>query len=246
MYFEIEGTSCRLLGSIHRWPNGNVGSALPTWVWEAYLWSEELYLECDTSSAPQAGLIADGSSLENRLPPSVWSGLNAAYLGADIKKLKPWAALIHLQFIGQSLCEGVEPQFAKRAQEESKPIRYLETMEEFESLMDSVPDRQYADVLVRALAGLDGLRQALREMRPAWLTRRLEVVEALLPRTLIGLPGVAQVILDARNRAWLSKIIAGLPSTRRRLMVVGAGHLPRATGLLALLAQQGHQVRLIS
>jgi len=45
MYYEIVGTNARLAGSLHQWPADSGTGDLPHWVWDAYRWSEKIYLE---------------------------------------------------------------------------------------------------------------------------------------------------------------------------------------------------------
>jgi uncharacterized protein YbaP (TraB family) len=150
-----------------------------------------------------------------------------------------------LQFLGTAMVDGVEPQLAARAHAESKPIHYLETMTEFADRADSASPSDYAEAFSRVFGGLEGIQKALREMYGTWLTRSVENVEALLPRTLLGIPIVMKLILDDRNVTWLPRIVRALDTRRRTLIVVGAAHLPRSTGLLSLLKCKGHEVKLV-
>jgi len=246
MYYEIVGTNVRLAGSLHRWPADVGPKYLPTWVWEAYTWSQQLYLEANLADAAQFRCLADGSSLQTRLPASVWTELRQRWPPtADVSSLRPWVALMALQFLGTAMVDGVEPQLAARAHSESKPIHYLETMTEFADRADSASPSDYAEAFSRVFSGLEGIQNALREMYGTWLTRSVEDVEALLPRTLLGIPIVMKLILDDRNVTWLPRIEGALDTRQRTLIVVGAAHLPRSTGLLSLLKRKRYEVKLV-
>jgi hypothetical protein len=246
MYYEIVGTNARLAGSLHQWPADSGTGDLPHWVWDAYRWSEKIYLEADLSEAKSFVRLTDGRSLQNVLPASIWTALMEALpRGADLSPLKPWAALMALQFVGTPMVEGVEPQVYARAKADSKSLRYLETMAEFSGRLDNVRAADYVEAFGVALEKLPDLRQVLREMRSAWISRRVEEVEAVLPRTLLGLPRVARLMLDDRNLAWLPRIEATIQAPERTLIMIGAAHLPRATGLLTLLGHRGYELRLV-
>ena len=101
-------------------------------------------------------------------------------------------------------------------------------MAEFSVRVDGVPTAEYAQAFARGpFANFLGIQQVLLEMYAAWLSRCLGEVEAILPRTLLGMPIVSRLILDDRNMAWLPKIEATIEAPERTLIVVGAAHLPR-------------------
>jgi uncharacterized protein YbaP (TraB family) len=54
---------------------------------------------------------------------------------------------------------------------------------------------------------------------------------------------VKTVVLNARNANWMPIILGTLRSEKRTLIAVGALHLPEPSGLLALLASAGHELR---
>jgi uncharacterized protein YbaP (TraB family) len=246
MYYEIAGTNARLLGSMHQWPADAGTQELPTWVWDAYHWCQQLYLETDLADAAQYVRLPDGSTLQSRLPASIWDALQRLLpSGADISSLKPWAALMALQIIGKAMVPGVEPQLAARGNADSKPVRYLETMAEFSGRVDHASAAKYAQAFERVILDFQGIQQVLQEMYRAWLSRRVDEVQAIVPRTLLGLPSVARLMLDNRNVAWLPYIEAAMQAPERTLIVVGAAHLPRSHGLLALLKRAGHEIRLL-
>ena len=246
MYYEIAGSPVRLLGSMHRWPT-NVGPQdLPLWVWRAYQWSERLYLETELTDSAQFVRLNEGDSLRRRLPPSIWDALQRVLPAeTEVSLLQPWAALMALPFVGRAMVAGVETQLVARAHAQSKPIRHLETMSEFSTRLKCLSPEDYAELFTHAFQNFQDIRRVLSEMYGAWLSRYIENIEALLPRTLLGFPRLARLILDERHLAWLPYIERALNGSKRTLIVVDAAHLPRAQGLLNLLHQAGHRVQLV-
>jgi uncharacterized protein YbaP (TraB family) len=147
--------------------------------------------------------------------------------------------------MGKTMLPGVELQLTSRAGADGKPIFYLETSAEFAALADSAQPSDYTEAFVRVLGNLHAFQRVLHEMHGAWLSGDLEAVEAVLPRTLLGLPVVAKLLLDDRNEAWLPKILAAIERPERKLVVAGAAHLPGEQGLVARLRRVGRDVRLI-
>jgi uncharacterized protein len=245
MYFEIVGTQARLLGSMHAWPAEAAGPELPGWIEDAYQWSECLYFEADTTQVAPIARYPAGSNLQQFLPQSVYSDLERA-LPAEIaflRGLKPWAALVNLQFLGKQLRGGVEPQLSSRAATDLKPIAYLETVAEFVDCVEGVSPEDYAEAFAYALRNLGQLQRVLTDMQHIWFSGRIDLIERLIPQTLLGLPIVAKILLNDRNLAWLPKILAAIGASQRTLIAVGAAHLPREQGIIALLNRAGLTVR---
>ena len=246
MYFSIVGTNVRLAGTLHRWPSDAGDCELPTWVWEAYKWSEELCFEMDMSKIGAIARFPDGDSLERKLPADVWAALRDAYPPeVNLGAVKQWALLFELQTLGIPMVDGVEPQISRQALMDLKPIHYLETAEEFAALTTALSDDQYAELLLRVLRDRAGFRKALYTMHEVWLTGSLAEVTRPLPATLLGIPEISDLILTARNRHWFPRLLDTIASGRRVLVGVGAAHLPGTNGLLYLLRRAGYDTQLV-
>jgi uncharacterized protein YbaP (TraB family) len=244
MYFEIVGTQVRLAGSIHRVPAASPG--VLGWIWGAYDWSEELIFEADATDALKH-FFSKGLSLKTRLPGSTWDALSRVWPPpsmANLESMKPWGVLLHLPHLAIASKEGVEPLLTARAKQDGKPIRYLETMSGFASLADGVSDSVYAPLIAKAASDLPQLAKTMLEVYAAWASGRIENIEAVLPRTILGeSPLVKTVVMDLRNANWIPAILEALRAEKRTLIVVGALHLPQPTGLMALLAIAGYELR---
>jgi uncharacterized protein YbaP (TraB family) len=147
--------------------------------------------------------------------------------------------------LGREMVPGVEPQMAARARTEQKDTFYFETLAEFDQRTQAVSDQQYGEEFFSLVQGFRGFQRVVNEMYASWLSGQIEHVEAVLPRTILGLPHVSKLILDDTNEAWLAKLLAALEKPERTLIVVGAARLPRPLGLLAHLRRAGRMVRLV-
>lgn len=244
MHYEIAGTQVRLIGTLHRWPTDGSDDDLPEWVWNAYEWCETLCFEQDTSTILPYARFGAGESLENRVPSDVWQDLQAAYpAGANLAPVKQWAVLAEIPTLGIPFTPGVEPQLTSRARTDGKPLEYLETAAEFAELATRPSDELYAKLIRHALNNRETLRHAVYQMRAAWLTRDVNEITQLSPKTLFGIPEVAALLLTERNHLWLPRILAHSGAATRRLVGVGAAHLPGENGLLALLRSAGQELR---
>lgn len=249
MYYEIEGTSVRLAGSLHLLPAAEPN--LPDWVWKAYEWAETLVLEHDLAHVREHVLVKEEDSLERHLPAPLWNQLVGAWPAdrplTEISPLRLWMAVLTLGLSQVSVATGVEVQLTRRALADRKLIAHLETLAEVAELAEAIPEATLQEAFSIALAELPNARRNFMDMYEAWLSRDLARVEALVARTpLARMPELAACILDARNERWLPKILAVAKLDQRVLIAPGALHLPGENGLLALLQRAGHRTRLIS
>lgn len=245
MYYQVERTNVRILGSMHLVPAEHPD--LPGWVWSAYEWSELLAFEHDIALVPWVMNLPDGQTLDNRLPPFLLERLKAAWPANSpqgrLRNQKLWVVAIGLPLQQVKLVAGVEFQLTKRAKAEKKPVFYLETVAEFAALADGIDDGRYTRLIELTLNSLSQCEQLFRDMYAAWLSQRIHAIEQVLPRTVLAAdPIVRSAAIDQRNQAWIPKIVEGLQSPKRILIAVGALHLAGPTGLLALLEKRGYQV----
>jgi uncharacterized protein YbaP (TraB family) len=185
------------------------------------------------------------------LPASLWEALKAAWppnhpLG-PVGSLKLWMAILQLTTTRVPAAPGVELLLTPRARQDKKPLLYLETMAEFAELGDGVPRSTYVEALSVTLAELPNALGNALDLHRAWLSGRIEEIEAVAARAPLNrLPEIASRVFDLRNERWLPKILAATTFRRRTLIATGALHLPRKNGLLDLLQRAGHRVRLVS
>jgi uncharacterized protein YbaP (TraB family) len=249
MHYEIEGTSVRLAGSMHLIPAASPN--LPEWVWRAYEWAEDVVFEADLAKLKDHIYLPNGDSLERRLPVPLWEALKAAWPAAhplgQVGSLKLWMVILSLPTTRVPAAPGVELLLTPRAHQDKKPIAYLETMAEFAELGDGIPHATCKDALSITLAELPNAPRNASDLHRAWLTGRIDEIEAVIARgPLARMPQIASRVLDSRNDRWLQRILAATTSLRRTLITAGALHLPGQNGLLALVQRAGYSVRLVS
>jgi len=217
----------------------------PQWVFDAYQWSEDLYLEADPVEARKHILLPADESLAQRLPHDLWETLSvmwpANHPNGVLGRQKPWVVLIWLGTLGIALRPGVETFVTALARVDARAINYLETPVEFSRLMDMVSDADYQRGFALNLAiELPARTQLVMDVYVAWTGGRVDAVMAAMERSpLAQLREVWEVIFDQRNLLWLPRIIETLRSDKRTLILVGAGHLGGPGGVLTLLRDAG-------
>jgi uncharacterized protein YbaP (TraB family) len=81
-------------------------------------------------------------------------------------------------------------------------------------------------------------------MLTIYKTQQLEDIEGLFAKSEFGEEKNQAILLDNRNKNWISQL-KKLPSTQSRFIAVGAGHLVGKMGLISLLRKEGYTVRAI-
>lgn len=242
MYYEIKGANLRIAGSMHIFPADS--PEMPTWISDAYQWCEHLVIESDPKTIFPHRQLPEGSSLENRLPPDVWRELLALWppSAAPLVSLKPWAATLGLPLFLFPHAPGVDSHLVERAKSEAKRIFTLETGAELAGLLDAVPDSVYVEALAFMVRNPDFIRNHLRSLHTAWLRRDLAGLFAIVSQSPFSRsPALREAIFGARNRTWMPRIRAAVPSKQRKLILVGALHLCGPGNVTELYEKQnGH------
>jgi uncharacterized protein len=245
MYYQIEGTNVRLAGSMHLIP---AGATVPQWTLDAYLWSDEVFIEANKDDMRTDGFLPPGQSSKTRVPPHLWKKIESCWpanhpLGVPGPQ-KLWLVAMVLALAGVSLSHGVENAVTERLKADARQIRYLETVGEFARLMDGVSDADYARAFALILDSSVDLRsQNLAKTYTAWISGQADAVAAVMRASpMAQFPAVRKAVFDARNAIWLPRIVELLGTRKRTVVYIGAGHLGGPAGLLALLGRAGHDV----
>lgn len=241
MYYEIKGTNLRIAGSMHVFPADS--PKMPSWILDAYEWCEQLVIEFDSPTIFPHFHLPEGCSLEHRLPADVWRDLSSLWPAIrQNATLKPWAAMLMLPRVLLPLSPGVEPYFIERAKSETKTIFVLETGADVARLFDAVPDSAYAQALAFMVRNPDFIPNHTRSLHSAWLRRDLAEVLAIVSQSpLWQITALREAMVGARNRAWMPRIHAAIPSKQRKLILIGALHLCGEGNVTELYEQkEGH------
>lgn len=253
---QHQGNTVYLAGSIHAltadaYP---LGAAFD----EAFADADRLVFEVDmdslTARAPEMltlGMYTDGRTLRDALAPETWQMLEAALPGYGmppqvVSALEPWLVAmmltqIEFQKAGMSPEYGVDMYFHKRAAQAGKPVAGLETVDFQMGLFDELSEEQQETFLRMTLAQLDSTPQMISGMRSAWLAGDAAEM-ARITDTMREYPAFHHKLLTARNEAWLPQIERLIKGDEDVLVVVGAGHLVGAEGVVAMLRERGYQV----
>ena len=226
MYFEIPGTSVRVLGSLHVFPAGTAG--MPPWVDDAYRWCESLVHEHELEAL--LPFLKCETPLHRVLKPATWHALMAALPSEQAREafdsFHPWAAMIALPSVFQSTEAGVEQQLLPRAATGGKQTAQLETGEDLCRAFGAAPLAAIEDSIVRVLRDPGQLQLRLQAMYDAWSARdRQALLAAVEASGSFSDPALRDAGLLSRNRAWAPKVRQLMAASQRTLVVVGGMHL---------------------
>ena len=250
-------------GSVHILPESAL--QVPAEFSQAYQDADSLVLEAkvppaDDQAAQLAMLKAmsfsAGEKLSDKLSPAVYQKLAAyfAQYGVQINQLdgfKP--GFISLQMMAIEMqkhkfsTEGVDSQFSKRAETDGKPQHYLETLDSQIALLAAMGEGFEDAFIELSLQQSKDFAAYFDTMLQSWRSGDLQQIDAEVIQPIRQLDEqMYQSMLAKRNQAWLPQIEQMFGNSETELVLVGAGHLPGADGVLTLLQNKGYQLQQIS
>ncbi len=140
--------------------------------------------------------------------------------------------------------QGIDAYFLRRAQTLGKPVLELESIEQQMHLMLNMSD---GDLLLReSLTSLEQVEASMRSLVDSWkLGDAASMDKLIFEDTLQQYPdyqSIYEILFFKRNIAMAKKIQQYLTTNNSYFVVVGAGHLIGAKGIVTLLNNNGHKV----
>jgi uncharacterized protein len=218
-----------------------------------------VYLESDTRSLSpaeerafaQAARARPGADLTDLLTPEAYASLSSAMsaLNSDMRILKgaqPWYAAIvlgrlSLEHEGYLTRHGAEAWLREQAEQRDIPLRTLEQAPDVARALSGLPDAIQVSLLLSAISDTKTVKTAYPDILRVWLAGDPDGLHAVtLSDMQRDLPEVYSVMLEDRNRAWLTEIERIMTEeTGTVLVAVGAGHLTGPVSLTELLRAKG-------
>lgn len=165
---------------------------------------------------------------------------------SQLEKYKPMLAssMLMQNGIGCESPVSMEQLIMEEAKKKKKSIYGLETLAYQASIFDSIPYKLQAEQLVKyATAGDDTKAiQQFEEMVQAYKDQDIEKLGAFINSDEDGLSEYGDILINNRNRNWISKLKTLMPD-KGLTIAVGAGHLPGEQGLINLLRKEGYTVK---
>jgi uncharacterized protein YbaP (TraB family) len=197
----------------------------------------------------KAGQYPKGDNLKNHIDPRTYDYLRRFFSLGNVSedkfnKLRPWFIDMVLEMPPPQLYAlGVESFLTSRAVANNKPISGLESRREHNEVFTGLNDHQSETLLLLTFINAGRAQSdAGDSMIEAWRRGDADTLARQLKEGYREVPSFAERLITSRNRNWLPKIEGYVRSGRTYFVVVGAGHMGGADGLLALLGSRGYQI----
>jgi uncharacterized protein YbaP (TraB family) len=194
-------------------------------------------------------LMKDGQNLQKLLSAPDYTAVGnylQAKAGLPIDKVgavKPFilSSMLYPALLGCTPAS-YEGTFVKMAQEQKKEIMGLETVQEQLGLFDKIPYAEQSKMLADMVNKETEAKQELQKMMGLYKTQDVEQLHTLTSGSMFNFQQYEDLLLDSRNQHWIAGI-SQFATAKPTFFAVGAAHLGGPKGVLALLRQQGYQVK---
>ena len=247
MYFEIQGSTVRLAGTMHRVPEGR---RLAHWVHDAIDAARLIYIEHEEGASTQGQLATPWAArLAQRLVRS-WPRIERKFPRATTLQLN-WLSprmLVSCLLEQCTLDCGVEHLALSRSRETHAPrprIEYLETAAQLHTLDGHVSDAEWDEAVYWILDNPASATTLLQWSYDAWTVGDFEAIDLLSSTQSINrFAPIKEANINARNQLWLP-IIGELVRTASEpiLVLVGSAHLGGPDGLVSQLVADGNSLK---
>jgi hypothetical protein len=196
------------------------------------------------------GALPDGQSLRALLPPDSQTAYDAAIAAAHLSPAvtdheQPWLVSLQLTLADTMNRNyfpdaGADYVLMSWANEHSRAVRYLETIDQQFSLLadNALP----LDEFESGLKVMDQTHDPVQPLVAAWSDGDVARLGSLMDANFAAHPEAKKKLLSDRNRKWAKQIEAMLAEDKDFFITVGAAHLAGADGVPALLRADGYQV----
>ena len=251
------------MGSIHLLRDSDY--PLPDRVYEAYAEAEAIIMEVDMddldpigtqSAVAQLGMIQDGQTLPDLLGPENYA--EAQELSEQLQLplemvsgAQPWFAAITVELmmimrLGFDPNQGVEMHFTGLAGEDGKEITGFETEREQLEMLAGLPMDAQVEMFMQTLRQATKIEPLMDDMVQAWQTGDVDFMEEEILVPMRESRELHEVIVAARNLAWVDDIEALLDDDDDYLIIVGTLHMVGEEGVPELLRARGLEVNQLS
>lgn len=257
--WRVEGKSnvVYLLGSIHLLKPENYPLAAP--IEEAFTNAQIAAFETDVGQLTdtetqmkilKAGQLPEGQTLAEQLSPATYAQVTNYLQGAGVPEImyaqfKPGMAAVTIEAMawmkfGANV--SVDLRYYERARRDGKQIVQFEDVD-FEIGMITDLTKDEGEALVRStLKEVADIGNSAQPLITAWQTGDAITLNRLLHEGMQDAPGIFKKLVTDRNRKWLPKIEEFLRGKDTAIVIVGAGHMVGADGLVELLKKKGYKI----
>jgi uncharacterized protein YbaP (TraB family) len=195
---------------------------------------------------------SDGSTVAEHLSPAAYEELRV-YCESNgiplvsLQEFKPPLLMIMLtlvEFMKMGVTQrGVDVFFYELAKKDKIAVEGLETVDDQIDYVASMADGSESEFVSYSLKEMNSIRQQFELLVHAWRVGDTEKLDTIMNHDLKSrLPKLHQRLIIDRNRNWLPRIDAYLKTPETEFILVGAGHLAGADGIIETLRKKGYTI----
>ena len=260
---QSDSNTAYILGSIHFMKQDSY--PLDKRIEDAFEESDVLAVEADVNDVTKINLqklletafYPENEPLEDHVSDQTYKLVKDAAEDSGIPLLllnrqKPWfiaLTLTSMELLKQGLdpSYGIDLHFLTKASGKKK-IAELESLDSQIDLLSGFTDTEQEAFLLHTVDELKTSRKNVDTLIQAWETGDLQLMESLTTESLLsnsGMSSLYEKLIYKRNRKMVSKIQDFLGTSDTYFIVVGAGHLVGAEGIIRLLEKNGYRLEQI-
>lgn len=145
---------------------------------------------------------------------------------------------------GDGSIKSYEMELYTIAQESSKDVDGLESMEYQLSVFDSIPYQEQANMLLETIKTSDSEDDSFKVMMDMYVNQEINKMVSSMSEEE-GISGYEDILLYNRNKNWIP-IMSSKMKSAKTFFAVGAGHLAGKDGVLDLLSREGYKLTPLS
>jgi uncharacterized protein YbaP (TraB family) len=216
--------------------------------------TKELFLEIKTDDPGMmtemlAGMqMKDTLTIEGLLGPGNYDSVSTIFTnktGIPLKMLNKAKPILVVSMVYPSLMgctpDSWEKTFETMAKKNNIPLKGLETISDQMKLLESIPYKEQAEMLMKTLYNLDSARAQFGTMLNIYKSKDLQTLYDLTVSD-VDFGEYETSLLVNRNRNWIPIIKEQVRKTPT-FFAVGAAHLAGENGVLNLLRKEGLTIR---
>jgi len=164
----------------------------------------------------------------------------------QIRHYRPWAIALRLLAertpLGPSSSLSMEMRIVSQARRSGKEVAGLETIDEHVAFWREMLERDSESLLVYTLTRDKTVTALFAKTRTAWMSGDVGALSTANANLRQANPGMAQRLLDRRNRRWVDRIEAEIKTGKPTTIVAGAGHFSGPGSVIAILEKRGYKI----
>jgi uncharacterized protein YbaP (TraB family) len=199
----------------------------------------------------EAARYPSGLDIQSELHPAILALLrkNLWRFGLkfdQVRHYRPWAIALRLLAertpLGPSSSLSMEMRIVSQARRSGKEVAGLETIDEHVAFWREMLESDSESLLVYTLARDKTVTALFAKTRAAWMRGDIGALSTANASLRQANPGIAQRLLDRRNRRWVDRIEAEMKTGKPTTIVAGAGHISGPGSVIAILEKRGYKI----